>query len=145
MRAIGDVVIHAQGVFTARVFRRDGRGVVDVVEACDVRQRKEVENRLTAAEVTIRRDYVHAHRVVGRRARGITEAGCLVSCVALAALRRWVSDKDWIPDIVPGLREIAVPFGLRRHTDSTLSFRDKLLVPFLIPIEEEFVFLLVET
>src|SRR5215813_1441907 len=59
--------------------------------------------------------------------------------------QQWVSDKDLIADIILGLREIAVAFGLRRHADVTRSFRHKLLIPFLIPVEEEFVLLLVET
>src|SRR5262245_52535338 len=135
MCAVGDVVIDSQVVFTARVQRRNGRGVVEIVTTSDVRQRVEIENRLSAAEETVRRDLVEDPSV--------TEACRLVISVAWAILRR-VFDKDLIADIILGLREIAVAFGLRRHADSTLPFRHKLLVPFLIPVEEEFVFLLVE-
>src|SRR5262249_42756915 len=133
--AIGDVVVNPQNVFPPWVFRGDGRCEVEIVAPRNIRQRVEIENRLAAAIEAVLRDLVENSAVA--------ETGRRIRCIAVAAEQR-ILDEDLVTVAVGRLGKIPGALEQSRYANVVGAHRRELLVPLLIPVEEELVLFAVE-
>src|SRR5262249_14777700 len=111
------------------------RRVVEIIATRDIRQWVEIEDRLAAAVEAILRNLVE-HSAV-------TKTGGRIRRVAIPVEQR-ILDEDLVSVAGWCLREIPAALVQCRDANVVCAYRRKLLVPLLIPVEEELVLFPVE-